>query len=81
MKKIKALSWLYLANYILIACLSQLYSIISFAQNDPKGLPFITNYRYQEYNADGVNWWAAEDDKGVMYFAGIGGCFLVSKCR
>ena len=34
-----------------------------------KGLPFITNYRYQDYNADGVNWWAAEDDNGVMYFA------------
>ena len=34
-----------------------------------KGLPFITNYRYQDFNADGVNWWAAEDDKGVMYFA------------
>jgi signal transduction histidine kinase/CheY-like chemotaxis protein/nitrate/nitrite-specific signal transduction histidine kinase len=39
------------------------------AQDNPKGLPFITNYRYQDYNADGVNWWAAEDDKGVMYFA------------
>ncbi|MGC4036871.1 MAG: GAF domain-containing protein [Chitinophagaceae bacterium] len=34
-----------------------------------KGLPFITNYRYQDYNADGVNWWTAEDDKGVLYFA------------
>lgn len=39
------------------------------AQDNSKGLPFITNYRYQDYNADGVNWWAAEDDKGVMYFA------------
>jgi signal transduction histidine kinase/CheY-like chemotaxis protein len=38
-------------------------------QHETKGLPFITNYRYQDYNADGVNWWAAEDDKGVMYFA------------
>jgi hypothetical protein len=36
---------------------------------NPKGLPFITNYRYQDYNGDGVNWWAVEDDKGVMYFA------------
>ena len=69
MKKIKAFSWLYFCNYILIACLCQLLSILSIAQGDPKGLPFITNYRYQEYNADGVNWWAAEDDKGIMYFA------------
>ena len=76
MKKIKAFSWLYLCNYILIACFCQLFSIALFAQNDFKGLPFITNYRYQEYNADGVNWWAAEDDKGVMYFANTKGILV-----
>ena len=38
-------------------------------QHETKGLPFITNYRYQDYNADGVNWWVAEDNKGVLYFA------------
>ncbi len=41
-----------------------------------KGLPFITNYRYQDYNADGVNWWAAEDDNGVMYFANNSGILI-----
>jgi signal transduction histidine kinase/CheY-like chemotaxis protein len=41
-----------------------------------KGLPFITNYRYQDYNGDGVNWWAAEDDKGVMYFANESGILV-----
>ncbi len=42
----------------------------SYAQSQStKGLPFITNYRYQDYNADGINWWAAEGDKGLMYFA------------
>ena len=38
-----------------------------------KGLPFITNYRYQDYNADGVNWCATEDNNGVMYFANQNG--------
>ncbi len=33
------------------------------------GKPLITNYRYQEYNAGPVNWWATEDDNGIMYFA------------
>ncbi|MDH4297228.1 MAG: GAF domain-containing protein [Cyclobacteriaceae bacterium] len=41
-----------------------------------KGLPFITNYRYQDYNADGINWWAAEDDNGVMYFANNAGVLV-----
>src|SRR5678810_194009 len=76
MKKIKAFSWLYLCNYILIACFSLLFSITTLAQNDPKGLPFITNYRYQDYNADGVNWWATEDEKGVMYFANSKGILI-----
>ncbi len=38
-----------------------------------KGLPFITNYRYQDYGADGTNWWATEDDNGVLYFANTKG--------
>lgn len=33
------------------------------------GKPLITNYKYQEYGADPVNWWALEDDNGNMYFA------------
>lgn len=41
-----------------------------------KGLPFVDNYRYQDYNADGVNWWAAEDNKGLMYFANTNGVLV-----
>lgn len=48
----------------------------SNAQTNTKGLPFIDNYRYQDYNADGVNWWAAEDDKGLMYFANTNGVLV-----
>ncbi|MGB5428889.1 response regulator [Eudoraea sp.] len=33
------------------------------------GRPFITNYKYQDYGAGPVNWWAVEDDKGIMYLA------------
>ena len=76
MKKIKAFPRLYLRSHILMACVSLLFSVPVFAQNDLKGLPFITNYRYQDYNADGVNWWAAEDDKGVMYFANSKGILI-----
>jgi len=76
MKKIKAFSRLYLRSHILIACIGLLFTVPVFAQNDPKGLPFITNYRYQDYNADGVNWWATEDEKGVMYFANSKGILI-----
>jgi len=41
-----------------------------------KGLPFIDNYRYQDYNGDGVNWWGAEDDKGLIYFANTNGVLV-----
>ena len=68
MKKSKAFTRL-LSGYFLIAVFAQLLPLTLPAQNNPKGLPFITNYRYQDYNADGINWWAVEDDKGVMYFA------------
>jgi len=76
MKKIKAFPRLYLRSHILRVCLGLLFTVPVFAQNDPKGLPFITNYRYQDYNADGVNWWAVEDDKGVMYFANSRGILV-----
>jgi len=33
------------------------------------GRPMITNYSYQDYDAGAVNWWAIEDDDGIMYFA------------
>ncbi|WP_276390961.1 response regulator [Eudoraea chungangensis] len=40
----------------------------SFAQ-EQLGKPLITNYRYQDYGASPSNWWALEDNNGVMYFA------------
>ena len=50
------------------------FSLQTSAQaQSEKGLPFITNYRYQDYGADGVNWWATEDNNGVMYFANQNG--------
>ena len=76
MQKIKAGFLLYACNYVLLVCISIVFSNTSLAQNESKGLPFITNYRYQEYNADGVNWWATEDDKGVMYFANTRGILV-----
>ena len=68
MQKIKAGFPLYVCSYILLVCISNFLPNDLLAQNDPKGLPFITNYRYQDYNADGINWAAIEDNKGVMYF-------------
>ncbi|MBT8221253.1 MAG: hypothetical protein KJP00_15605, partial [Bacteroidia bacterium] len=33
------------------------------------GKPFIQNYTFRDYNAASQNWWAIEDDRGIMYFA------------
>ena len=33
------------------------------------GRPIINNYTYQDYKAGPINWWATEDDEGIMYFA------------
>lgn len=33
------------------------------------GLPFITNFDKEAYNAESQNWDITQDDKGVMYFA------------
>jgi signal transduction histidine kinase/CheY-like chemotaxis protein len=54
---------------ILLLAMIAFSGSVKSQHHDTKGLPFITNYRYQDYNADGVNWWTAEDDKGVLYFA------------
>ena len=37
------------------------------------GKPFVTNYSYQDYDGGPVNWWALEDNNGLMYFANGGG--------
>ena len=41
---------------------------LSFGQ-EQIGRPMITNYSYQDYGAEPINWWAIEDDEGIMYFA------------
>jgi len=33
------------------------------------GRPYINNYAYQDYGGGPVNWWALEDNDGIMYFA------------
>jgi signal transduction histidine kinase/DNA-binding response OmpR family regulator/ligand-binding sensor domain-containing protein len=33
----------------------------------------ITNYKYQEYGANPINWWVLEDEDGIMYFANTNG--------
>ena len=37
------------------------------------GRPLITNYSYQDYQGNAINWWAEEDAEGIMYFANGGG--------
>ena len=60
-----------IVSALLYSCMPVLLPAQQIKSNaaSEKGLPFITNYRYQDYNGDGVNWWTAEDEKGVMYFA------------
>ena len=36
----------------------------------------ITNYRYQDYEGGPANWWAIEDQDGVMYFANGAGVLV-----
>jgi signal transduction histidine kinase/DNA-binding response OmpR family regulator len=46
-----------------------LFSLVPMTAQEQIGRPLITNYKYQEYNAAPVNWWAVEDASGIMYFA------------
>lgn len=55
-------------TFILI--FSFFYSLLA---QEKVGRPLINNYSYQEYGADPINWWALEDDNGIMYFANING--------
>jgi signal transduction histidine kinase/CheY-like chemotaxis protein len=53
-------------------CLVFIFIFSFFAQilaQEQVGRPLITNYKYQEYSAAPINWWALEDDNGIMYFA------------
>lgn len=49
------------------------FCIVSLSAQEQVGRSLINNYRYQEYNAAPVNWWALEDDRGIMYFANNAG--------
>src|SRR5210317_935079 len=37
------------------------------------GRPLITNYKYQDYGENPINWWVLEDEDGIMYFANTNG--------
>src|SRR5262245_15189324 len=71
MKKFKARAWPSVSFFksLPVGLAGILFCICLRAQENQKCLPFITNYHYQDYNADGINWWSVEDDNGVMYFA------------
>lgn len=43
------------------------------AQNEHPGLPIITNYPPEEYNADIQNWAAVQDKRGLLYVANTSG--------
>ncbi len=56
-------------------CLSLIFIFSFFTSSiaqEQVGRPLITNYKYQEYGAAPINWWALEDDNGIMYFANQG---------
>jgi signal transduction histidine kinase/CheY-like chemotaxis protein len=50
-----------------------LLSLVPMTAQEQIGRPLITNYKYQEYDAAPINWWALEDDNGIMYFANQAG--------
>ncbi|MGB5190344.1 response regulator [Robiginitalea sp.] len=50
-----------------------LLSLVPLTAQEQIGRPLITNYKYQEYDAAPINWWAVEDNNGIMYFANQGG--------
>nr|WP_299074102.1 response regulator [uncultured Allomuricauda sp.] len=60
---------------IVLYFLSSLFSFFSFSVVAQKqvGQPKITNYYYQDYGAQPVNWWVLEGDDGIMYFANTSG--------
>lgn len=58
-------------------CLSFIFIFSIFTSQllaqEQVGRPLITNYSYQEYGAQPVNWWVLEGDNGIMYFANTSG--------
>jgi hypothetical protein len=45
----------------------------AFAQSGEAGVPFISNFTPEEYNANTQNWAAVQDNRGVMYFGNNSG--------
>jgi signal transduction histidine kinase/DNA-binding response OmpR family regulator len=52
--------------WLLLLCA---FCLSSLPAQQQVGRPLITNYEYQKYQGDPGNWWALEDDNGIMYFA------------
>src|SRR5260370_34815558 len=46
-----------------------LLSLLTAQERGEIGLPYITNYTHEHYGAHPQNWAAAQDRRGVMYFA------------
>ena len=56
-------------NAFFLVCLFLIFPVIQIVGQEQVGRPSINNYTYQEYGAGPVNWWALEDNDGIMYFA------------
>jgi hypothetical protein len=61
-----------LMRKICLLIILQVCGLIACAQNTI-GIPNITNYDKQEYNAGRQNWGIAQDSHGIMYFANNNG--------
>lgn len=46
-----------------------LLPLLTAQERGETGLPYITNYTHEQYGAHPQNWAAAQDGRGVMYFA------------
>ena len=46
-----------------------LLSLLTAQERGETGLPYITNYSHEQYGAHPQNWAAAQDRRGVIYFA------------
>lgn len=59
--------------YAFFAVIVLLLFVTPAISQEQVGRPLITNYRYLDYDAAPTNWWAVEDDNGIMYFANNAG--------
>lgn len=54
---------------LLIICFILLFSKLSVNSQSLNDIPFITNFKKQDYQASSQNWDIIQDDKDVMYYA------------